>query len=171
MAYFVMRQLPIPPPTTLADKSEHTDGRSTVEWVSDRCRELNGIGTRNAERGNIWDEERRFQLRCELDAAFFHLYGISRDDVDYIMDTFPIVKRKDEKKYGEYRAKRVILEVYDEMAKAMEGDVSRGERPEVSTKDRSEESSLTPWQAFCQEKRLEGHSFEEISAMWKARNE
>ena len=34
-------------------------------------------------------------LRAELDAAFFHLYGIDRDDVDYIMETFPIVKRKD----------------------------------------------------------------------------
>jgi len=29
-----------------------------------------------------WDEERRFRIRAELDAAFFHLYGIERDDVD-----------------------------------------------------------------------------------------
>ncbi len=65
-----------------------------------------------------WDEERRFLLRCELDAAYFHLYGITREDVDYIMDTFPIVKRKDEKAHGEYRTKRVILEIYDEMAEA-----------------------------------------------------
>jgi hypothetical protein len=36
------------------------------------------------------------------------------------MDTFPIVKRKDEAKYGEYRTKRVILEIYDEMQKAIE---------------------------------------------------
>ena len=34
-------------------------------------------------------------MRAELDAAFFHLYGIEREDVDYIMETFPIVKRKD----------------------------------------------------------------------------
>jgi hypothetical protein len=67
-----------------------------------------------------WDEERRFTLRCELDAAYFHLYGIARDDVDYIMDTFPIVKRKDEAAHGEYRTKRVILEIYDEMQQAME---------------------------------------------------
>ena len=39
--------------------------------------------------------------------------------VDYIMDTFPIVKRKDEQKYGDYRTKRVILEIYDKMAEAM----------------------------------------------------
>ncbi len=36
------------------------------------------------------------------------------------METFPIVKRVDEKKYGEYRTKRVILEIYDEMRRAME---------------------------------------------------
>lgn len=67
-----------------------------------------------------WNEARRFLLRCELDAAFFHLYGITRDDVDYIMDTFPIVRRKDEAAHGEYRTKRVILEIYDEMAEAMQ---------------------------------------------------
>ena len=67
-----------------------------------------------------WDPERRFLLRCELDAAFFHLYGIERDDVDYIMETFPIVKRKDEAAHGEYRTKRVILEIYDQMARAAE---------------------------------------------------
>ena len=67
-----------------------------------------------------WNPERRFLLRCELDAAFFHLYGIGRDDADYIMETFPIVKRKDEAAHGEYRTKRVILEIYDHMAHAAE---------------------------------------------------
>jgi len=36
------------------------------------------------------------------------------------METFQIVKRKDEKEFGEYRTKRVILEAYDEMRRAME---------------------------------------------------
>lgn len=63
----------------------------------------------------IWNEERRFLLRCELDAAYFHLYGMKRGDVDYIMETFPIVKKKDEKLYGNYRTKYVILSRYDEM--------------------------------------------------------
>ena len=50
-------------------------------------------------------------MRCELDALYFHLYGISSaTDVEYIMETFPIVKRKDEAAHGEYRSKRVILE-------------------------------------------------------------
>lgn len=67
-----------------------------------------------------WDSERRHLLRAELDAAFFHLYGLDRDAVDYVMETFPIVRRKDERRHGEYRTKRLILEIYDEMAKAIE---------------------------------------------------
>ncbi|MEU6086697.1 DNA methyltransferase [Streptomyces sp. NPDC047085] len=65
-----------------------------------------------------WDEDRRTIIRAELDALFFHLYGIPRDDVDYILDTFPIVKRKDEAKYGTYRTKELILAEYDRMAAA-----------------------------------------------------
>ncbi len=42
-----------------------------------------------------------------------------RHAVDSIMKTFPIVKRKDEERHGEYRTKHVILEIYDEMAEAM----------------------------------------------------
>jgi hypothetical protein len=91
-----------------------------------------------------WDEERRFLLRCELDAAFFHLYlpaeangdwcraegetaedlarltasfPTPRDAVAWIMDSFPIVRRKDEAKFdGDFRTKRVILEIYDALA-------------------------------------------------------
>ncbi len=72
----------------------------------------------------VWDPERRFLLRAELDAAFFHLYGVERDDVDYIMDTFPIVRRKDEAEYGEYRTKRVILEMFDAMQEAIDTRVA-----------------------------------------------
>ena len=67
----------------------------------------------------VFDNDRRFLIRCELDAAFFHLYGIQRVDVDYIMETFPIVKRKDEQAHGHYRTKDTILEIYDEMARGL----------------------------------------------------
>jgi len=71
-----------------------------------------------------WDPERRFRLRCELDALFFRLYGIDRDDAAYIMDTFPIVAKKDINQYSEYRTKRVILAVYDELAATVNGATS-----------------------------------------------
>ena len=50
--------------------------------------------------------------------CYSHAYGLSREDVDYMLDTFPIVRRKDEQPFGEYRTKRVILEIYDAMAEA-----------------------------------------------------
>ena len=65
-----------------------------------------------------WDYDRRALLRAELDGAFFHLYGVSRDDASHILDSFPIVKRMDEARYGEYRVKRVTLDVLDAMQTA-----------------------------------------------------
>jgi hypothetical protein len=62
-----------------------------------------------------WDEERRAHLRAELDALYGHLYGLTREELDYILDTFPIVRRKDEGRYGEYRTKRLVLEAYDKI--------------------------------------------------------
>ena len=64
----------------------------------------------------IWDSERRFRLRCEIDAAFFHLYGISHDDAAHILDTFPVLQKSETREYGEYRTKRVVLETYDALA-------------------------------------------------------
>jgi hypothetical protein len=66
-----------------------------------------------------WDEERRACLRAELDGCFAHLYGLNRDDFAYILDTFPIVRRNDEARWGEFRTKRLVLEAYDGMAEAM----------------------------------------------------
>jgi hypothetical protein len=60
-----------------------------------------------------WDEARRSQLRAELDALYAHLYGLSREELATILETFPIVKRKDEATYGEYRTKRLVLEAYE----------------------------------------------------------
>ena len=59
--------------------------------------------------------EREHRDRAKLKANF----PTPRYAVGYIMETFPIVKRKDEEKWGEYRTKRVILEIYDAMADAM----------------------------------------------------
>ena len=63
----------------------------------------------------IWDTERRLILQSELDALYAHLYNITIDELDYILETFPIVKKKDIAKYGEYRTKRLILEKYEEL--------------------------------------------------------
>lgn len=55
-------------------------------------------------------------FRAEIDAVMFHVYGVSREDTTYVLDTFPIVKAKDEAEFGEYLTKRLILEHYDRLA-------------------------------------------------------
>lgn len=122
LQFSVMKQLPVPRPAQLLDG-----------WYRPRCLELiytawdmvslaEDLGDKgpsgHANPPFIWDDERRSWLRAELDAAIFHLYGIERDDVAYIMDTFLIVRRKDEAAYGEYRTKSRILQVYDALADA-----------------------------------------------------
>ena len=56
-----------------------------------------------------WDDDERRHLRARLDALYFHLYGLSRDDAGYVLDTFPIVRREDEKHFGRYRTRDMIL--------------------------------------------------------------
>ena len=56
----------------------------------------------------IWNEEERRHLRARLDALYFHLYGISREDADYILSTFPIVRRQDETSFNRYRTRDLI---------------------------------------------------------------
>ena len=160
----VLEQLPVLPPSTYAQpcswesipSSPGPQPSTFRDWLFPRVIELTytawDLEAFAADCGWSgppfrWDDERRFQLRCELDAAFFHLYLGSdhettapdgtiqpgwqqqpealtrafptpRYAVSYIMDTFPIVKRKDEAKYGHYRTKETILGIYDALAEA-----------------------------------------------------
>jgi len=126
--FFVFGQLPIVAPDFFDQSTPWSVEQSLAAWITPRVLELTytswdlqGFAHDLAYDGRPfrWDAERRFLLRCELDAAFFHLYGISADDTDYILETFPIVRKKDIASFGEYRTKSQILDVYDAMAKAI----------------------------------------------------
>jgi len=124
---YITKQLPVLPPETYDAPAAWEPGSTLSDWISSRVLELTYTAwdltpfARDLGYDGppfAWDPERRFRLRSELDAAYFHLYGIAREDVEYIMNTFPIVRRKDEAAHGEYRTRRVILEIYDHMARA-----------------------------------------------------
>lgn len=133
LKYHMFKQLAVLPPSLYSSSSFWSPDMTTSDWVFPRVLELSYTAWDLAPLAKDcgydgppfrWDEERRFLLRCELDAGFFHLYGVSREDADYIMDTFPIIKRKDETAQGEYRTKRVILEVYDAMHQAAQTGIA-----------------------------------------------
>ena len=56
-----------------------------------------------------WDEEERRHLRARLDALYFILYDLSREDAAYVMETFPIVRREDEAAFGSFRTRDLVL--------------------------------------------------------------
>jgi hypothetical protein len=74
-----------------------------------------------------WDEDRRSILRAELDAWYARAYGLSRDELRYILDptdvmgpdypseTFRVLRNGEERKFGEYRTGRLILDAWDRM--------------------------------------------------------
>ena len=64
----------------------------------------------------IWDTEQRRHLRARLDALYFHLYGLCREDAAYVLDTFPIVRRQDEAEFGSYRTRALILAYMNALA-------------------------------------------------------
>jgi hypothetical protein len=108
--FFIIYQLPMHTPSTMEQRAPWADAE-LGSWVENRVKMLSDVlGSAEPQ------DSRRKEIRCELDAAFFHIYGISRHDVEYVMDTFPIIKRKDEQHYGEYLTKRLILEEYDRMS-------------------------------------------------------
>jgi hypothetical protein len=122
--FFYLKQLPVLPPSTYDALCPWAPEQTLKGWILPRVLELvytahdlEPFARDCGYSGSTfpWDEERRFRNRCELDAAFFQLYGIGREDMEYIMETFPIVKRHDEKQWGEYRTKRVVGEVYDSL--------------------------------------------------------
>ena len=128
LALFILEQLPVLPPSAWSVQSAWDIAVSYGEWIVRRVVELTytawDLADFARDHGWLgppfrWDPARRYSLRVELDAALFHMYGVSRSEVDYILDTFPIVRRNDETSFGEYRTKRLVLEIYDAMADAI----------------------------------------------------
>jgi len=79
-----------------------------------------------------FDPDRRAQLRAELDAYYARLYGLSREDLRYILDpasvmgedypseTFRVLKQNEERPidrggFGEYRTQRLVLDAWDRL--------------------------------------------------------
>jgi hypothetical protein len=74
-----------------------------------------------------WDEDRRAHLRAELDAWYARAYGLTRDELRYVLDpadvkgpdypseTFRVLKKNEIARFGEYRTARLVLAAYDHL--------------------------------------------------------
>jgi hypothetical protein len=126
LSFFIVKQLPIIPPDWYTPED--------IEFISSRVLELvytaydmKPFAQDMGYDGEpfIWDENRRAILRAELDAKYAKLYGLTRDELRYILDpaniygaefpseTFRVLKNKEINKYGEYRTQRLVLAAWD----------------------------------------------------------
>lgn len=74
-----------------------------------------------------WDPERRALLRAELDAWYARAYGLTRDELRFILDpaeilgddypteSFRVLKQNELRQFGEYRTRRLVLESWDRL--------------------------------------------------------
>ena len=136
LSYFIVEQLPTLPPDTYADKCPWSPKETLEQWISERVLKLSCTAddmiplaqacTFKGSRGDgvhIWKEKERDQLRAELDAAFFILYGIERGDVEYILSTFTNTGLIEKEKGGAQRhlwqpgsPGELILEAFDKFS-------------------------------------------------------
>lgn len=127
LKYNVLRQLPVLPPSAFEGEAPWSRTETLRHWLLARTLELTYTAwdlqpfARDCGYDGppfIWDPDRRLRLQCELEAAFFHLYGVSRDDAEYILGTFEVLERIEIRNHGEFRTRGVVLECYDALAQA-----------------------------------------------------
>lgn len=128
LKYNVMKQLPVVPPGQFLERCDWEASSTLSEWILPRVVELiytaDDMGGFAVDCGYEsppfrWDAARRAILRAELDAAFFHLYGLDRSDTEYVLGTFPVLRDKETREHGEYRTARLVLDRYDALAEAI----------------------------------------------------
>ncbi len=92
------------------------------EMTEDQRAELPQLGNKQPW---IFNPDRRALLQAELDAIFAHLYGLTTEDLRYILDpedvcgegcineTFRVLKDNEIRQFGEYRTKRLVLDAWN----------------------------------------------------------
>ena len=112
MTYSCVKQLACPTPATFAEPAPWQPHCSLADWVVPYVLELSYTSWRlqpyAQEMGDVgppfrWDPERRALLRADLDAAFLHVYGLTRPEAEHVLDSFFVVRKYEERDHGEYR--------------------------------------------------------------------
>jgi hypothetical protein len=137
LKYFTFKQLAVLPPTAYSD--------SDLAFIIPRVLELtytsNSMAQFALDLGYsgppfTWNDDSRAKLRAELDAWYARAYGLTRDELRYILDpadvngeifpseTFRGLKHNEMKRFGEYRTGRLVLEAWDRIGRGESLDQS-----------------------------------------------
>lgn len=137
ISYFMVNQFPVLPPSAYDEAAlgfivpRVLELTYTSHSMAPFARDLGYEGSPFA-----WDEDRRAHLRAELDAWYALAYGLTREELRYVLDpkdvmgedypseTFRVLQKNEIARHGEYRTRRLVLAAYDEL-------MAQGMRPRV----------------------------------------
>jgi hypothetical protein len=106
----ILRQLPIPP--------ANSESRSLIELVARLALGLSGACSPLAEdalqEGMLVEPPTHpHQARATIDAAVALLFGLDRESLEYMLDSFDILAKIESERHGSYITKSLVMEKYD----------------------------------------------------------
>lgn len=128
MVFHVVKQLPVPDPSEFSRACPWEVGTSLADWVAQRsleltytCDAMEAVARDVAFHGPPfpWDRTRRAEVQAELDAGFFHLAGMSREQVSHVVDSFRVLRENEVKIAGRFATRDLVLAHYDALASRM----------------------------------------------------
>ena len=124
--FFVLEQTPVLAPERMTQEIAWL-GSSAGNWLATRVLELcytsvelqpfaEDLGCHHAP--FKWAPDRRALVQAEIDAAMMHLYNLDQAQAEWILDSFTVLRKYEERDHGEFRTKRLVLAAYEAMAEA-----------------------------------------------------
>ncbi|MFZ1519444.1 MAG: DNA methyltransferase [Ignavibacteriaceae bacterium] len=113
---FILKQLPIIDPDKYNQKQKSIIKKLVLE-LTYTAYDLKDYANYLDYSGEpfTWDTKKRLENQCMLDAIYFQLYGITKEEMNYIFETFPGLKKRETEIFGSFRTKETILKYYDEI--------------------------------------------------------
>jgi len=125
--YFLIKQFPVLPPESYSDDDIQYISKRVLRLTYTNC-EMKQWANDLGYEGDPFEfnSTERAGIQAEIDVYFAKLYGLCRDEVEFILDpesikpgypseTFAVLKRNEERAYGEYRTQRLVLEAWDKL--------------------------------------------------------
>ncbi len=120
--FFILEQIPTLPPDAYDEKCPWDKKVTLEDWVAERVLKLTctaddmkPLAKAAGFKPGIWKwkHAERARLRAQLDAAYFHLYQITREDVEHILTTFQQIAKQDDDAEGQGETRTLILDAFD----------------------------------------------------------
>jgi hypothetical protein len=127
MFFFVIEQLAILTPESVRTYYLWL-GNSVCDWLASRVLELSYTNIELAPLAQKmgfphppfkWQPERRRLLQAEIDSLILHLYGLTRSQTEWLLDSFTVLHKYEEHDFGEYRTRRLVLEIHDSLQESI----------------------------------------------------